>query len=154
MAIIHKSDHSLLASLGIAFFVITGVFAILSINYQRNQTTELRSRAFGGEGAYVSPSPKAPSNPDACIYVYHNHCYGDQESVDRAKSNYERNQNVLCYLPNLCPPAVEEPTPIRECPYSYGDHCYADARDRDRAEEVAKDTSGLPMEAPIPIDQN
>ena len=155
MALIHKSEHSLLASLGIALVVLTGIFAVLAINLRKNETTELRSRANFDQNPYHSPSPKVTLSPDACIYVYREHCYGDQEQVDRAKYNYERDQKVICYLPRMCPPAVEQPTPLGKCPYSYDGHCYSSHSDADDAEYLdTKGPNDPPVEAPVPIDQN
>ncbi len=154
MAIIRKSDHSLLASLGIAILVITGLFAMLAINFRRNETTELRSRAFNDPYSGV-PTPKTTLSPDACVYVYREHCYGDQGEVDRAKSNYERSQKVMCYLPSLCPPPVEQPKPLGECPYNYDGRCYSSQSDADDAEYMdTKGPNDPAVEAPVPIDQN
>ncbi len=153
MALIHKSEHSLLASLGIALVVLTGVFAVLAINFRKNETTELRSRAAFEQNPYLSPSPKVSPSVKPCQFAYRGYCYEDQSAVDMARYNYERSLKVACFLPAnpFCPPAVEQPQPISECPFKYNGRCYADEQDRARAEEVAN--SDLPMEDAIPIDQ-
>lgn len=159
MAFTQKSDRSLLASLGIAFFVLTGIFAVLAINFRSKETTELRSRANFDQNPYLTPSPKISptvSPLSDCKFAYRGNCYEDQIAVNMAKSNYERSQMVKCYIPNpLCPPAVEQPTPIKPCPYQYGDHCYASQSDANDAKYNATKSITQPaVEAPVPIDQN
>lgn len=98
-------------------------------------------------------TPKVSPKPASCPFAYRGYCYSSPVHVDRAKSNYERSQNVKCYLLGFCPPAVEQPTPLGSCPYTYGGHCYSSAEDAEDAEYLAtKGPLDPPVEAPDPID--
>lgn len=104
----------------------------------------------------VSVTPKvSPTPANDCPYAYREKCYTSMEQVDRARFNYDRSQQVACYLPGLCPPPVKQPVPLGPCPFRYGGRCYADAEDVERAEYLATKGPNDPViEAPVPIDLN